>query len=54
MPRGIGYGSKGPAPYKASAPSSGGSEKTGPVQSPYKRKERISKRAYGGGRSGKR
>jgi len=52
--KGMGYGSKGPAPYKAGAPRSMGSEKTGPVQSPYKRKDRMVKRAYGGGRMGKR
>jgi hypothetical protein len=48
MPKGIGYGSKGPAPYKATAGKGGGSEKTGPVQSPYKMKDRMVKRSYGG------
>lgn len=49
MPRGIGYGSRGPKPYKASAPSSSGSER-GVVQSPYKSKDKLAKRKMNRGR----
>lgn len=53
MPKGIGYGSSGPAPYMASrAPkSSGGSDRSGAVQSPYKGKDKMTKRKFGRGRS---
>lgn len=49
MPKGIGYGSKR-APYKVSdaKTSGGGSEHSGPMQSPYKKKDKIAKRGMRG------
>lgn len=50
MPRGIGYGSRGPAPYKATAKGAGGGSERGVVQSPYKSKDKLAKRKMSRGR----